>query len=406
MGEHHISINKIRLLTICLFAALIISGVVTTMGLIIPGAADHFDVEVTSMASQFTWFTGGVFLGYILSFVLFDHFSIRSALIVSYLVCLGSLMAIHVTSSFVMLGFWFSVFGVAISIAVCGSNTLITQLWTDRARQTVLVAQDAMFNGGGVIFSAIATWFVTRSFPFSSTYLVVAGLVVFVVILSVFSNFQKDLSIDFEEVKKVETEWNAGIILIGISLLLFMLAKISIFIWAPQYVEQHFSVDGSVSGQFMSNIFTAALIGALAGTWLVSRINVKYILYAFIVVSAVSVKLFTQTDDVDVILMLAFVYGISVSATFNAYVAFALTFVNVPTHRNIAYMLLMSALGSSGAPLLSSQAVEVGGNIGDALTFCFVILLIVIATLIASEFLTKQLRTGERDGDSETKRPA
>ena len=63
MGEDHISINKIRLLTICLFAALIISGIVTTMGLIIPGAADHFDVEVTSMASQFTWFTGGVFLG-------------------------------------------------------------------------------------------------------------------------------------------------------------------------------------------------------------------------------------------------------------------------------------------------------------------------------------------------------
>ncbi len=377
------------------------------MGLITPSAAEHFGVEVTAMASQFTWFTGGVFGGYILSFVLFDHFSIKSALIVSYLVCLTSLVTIHMTGSFVMLGFWFAVFGVAISIAVCGSSTLITRLWAGRARQTVLVAQDAIFNGGGVIFATIATWFVTNSFPFSSTYLVVAGLVVFVVILTLVSNFQKDLSIDFQEdSQNIETEWNMGIILIGISLLLFMLAKISIFIWAPQYVEQHFSVGSIVSGQFMSNIFTAALIGSLAGTWLVSRMNVKYILYTLIVVSAVSVKLFTQTDDVDVILLLAFVYGISVSATFNAYVAFALTFVAVPTHRNIAYMLLMSALGSSGAPLFSSQAVEMDSNIGDALTFCFVTLLVVIATLVACEILAKQVKIGEPGGDSKTKRPA
>ncbi|MCZ6503463.1 MAG: hypothetical protein O6945_13220, partial [Gammaproteobacteria bacterium] len=135
-------------------------------------------------------------------------------------------------------------------------------------------------------------------------------------------------------------------------------------------------------------------------------VNVKYILYTLIVVSAVSVLLFTRTDNVDMILLLAFVYGISVSATFNAYVAFALTFVAVPTHRNIAYMLLMSALGSSGAPLFSSQVVEMGGNIGDALTFCFVTLLIVIATLVVSEILSKQVKIGEPGGDSKTKRPA
>jgi MFS transporter, TsgA protein len=371
------------------------------MGLIIPGAAEQFGVEVTSMASQFTWFTGGVFLGYILSFVLFDYFSIKRILIAGYLVCIASLIAVHLTESFVMLGFWLTLFGVAISIAGCGSSTMITRLWTGRARQTVLVAQDAMFNGGGVIFSAVTTWFVTRSFPFSGTYLVVAGLITFVVVLVAWSDFEEDVSVDFGEARDIETEWNSGIILTGISLLLFMLAKISIFIWAPQYVEQHFSVNGSVSGKFMSNIFTAALIGSLAGTWLVSRVNVKYILYTFVGVSAVSVLLFTQTEDIEVILLLALVYGISVSATFNAYVAYALTFVSVPTHRNIAYMLLMSALGSSAAPLFSSQAVKLGGNIGDALTFCFVTLLIVILTLVASEMLASKIK-GSPDGDSET----
>jgi len=216
---------------------------------------------------------------------------------------------------------------------------------------------------------------------------------VFVLILSFISNFEKDLTYAIDEDGDIETEWNIGIIVIGISLLLFMLAKISIFIWAPQFVEQKFGIGGAVSGQFMSNIFTAALIGSLAGTWLVSRINVKYLLYAFVIVSTGSVWLLTQTTDIDTVLLLAFVYGISVSATFNAYMAFALTFVAVPTHRNIAYMLLMSGLGSSGAPLFSSQAVEIGGNIEAALTFCFVTLLFVAATLVIGELLNKSPKT-------------
>ena len=160
--------NKIKLLVICLLATLIISGVVTTMGLITPIAADHFHVDVTSMAAQFTWFTGGVFAGFLLSFFVFDHFAIRSVLIVSYIACLASLVTIHFASSYELLALWLTAFGVAISVASCGSGTLITQLWSGRARQTVLVAQDAMFNGGGVIFSIITTWFVANQFPFSS----------------------------------------------------------------------------------------------------------------------------------------------------------------------------------------------------------------------------------------------
>ncbi len=359
------------------------------MGLITPIAAGHFHVDVTSMATQFTWFTGGVFAGFLLSFFVFDHFAIRSVLIVSYIACLASLVTIHIASSYELLALWLTAFGVAISVASCGSGTLITQLWSGRARQTVLVAQDAMFNGGGVIFSIITTWFVANQFPFSSTYMVVAGIIVFVLVLSLVSNFKKDLSHHSEEEGQTRTEWNAGIILTGISLLLFMLAKISMFIWAPQYVEQRFNVGSAFSGQFMSNIFTAALIGSLAGTWLVSRVKVKYLLYVFVLVSAVSVWLLTQATNIDSMLLLAFVYGISISATFNAYVAFALTFVSTPTHRNIAYMLLMSALGSSGAPYFSSLIVKTTGNTEDALIFSFVTLLIVIGTLLICEVLNR-----------------
>ncbi len=390
MDHAAININKLQLLVLCLLATFIISGIVTTMGLITPSAAEHFAVDVTSMAAQFTWLTGGVFGGFLLSFVVFDYFSIRQVLIATYVMCITSLLMIHAATNYQLLALWMAVFGVAISLASCGSGTLITQLWSGKARQTVLVAQDAMFNGGGVIFSLTATWFITNSYPFSSIYVVVAAIITFALILSLVSNFERDLASSPEEEGQGKTEWNVGIILTGISLMFFMLAKISMFIWAPQFVEQKFNVGADASGQFMSNIFSAALIGSLAGTWLVSRINVKYLLYTFVITSALSIWLLTTASNIDTVYLVAFIYGLSISATFNAYVAFSLSFVAIPTHRNIAYMLLMSALGSSGAPYFSSLVVETTGDIQNALLFCLGVLMMVITSLGVCEILDRK----------------
>ena len=163
------------------------------MGLIIPSAATHFDVEVTTMASQFTWFTGAVFVGYILSFVVFDKFSIKQVLITAYVTCIAAILLIHFTQDFTMLAVWFAVFGIAISLVACGSSTLITQIWEGKARQTVLVAQDALFNGGGVIFSMTATWFAAGMFQFSSTYLVVAGIIICTLGMIFTANFDREI---------------------------------------------------------------------------------------------------------------------------------------------------------------------------------------------------------------------
>jgi fucose permease len=165
-----------------------------------------------------------------------------------------------------------------------------------------------------------------------------------------------------------------------------MTAKISIFIWAPQYVEAKFGVGAEESGRFMGNIFTAALVGSLVGTWLVSRIKVKILLYALVLIAGAATIAFTRMATLESMMIIALFFGVSISATFNAYMAFALTLVKIPTHRNIAYMLLMSGLGSAIAPLVSSQAVARGGEIQYALYICAALFLMVILTLFASEF--------------------
>ena len=279
--------NQYRLLFVPLLATLILGGFVTTVGLITGPAALKYGVAITDIASQFTWFTGGVFLGGILAFFIFDYFLIKPVILCSYVVSVCLIIWLHFSTQYFLLPFLLTVIGALMAIVTCGGVTVITQQWVAKQRQMIMVSQDAMFNGGGIVFSGAATWFVLNEFEWTSVYLIVAVLIGIVVLLTATSSFEPVLESE-EEVDVVGT-WNAGIILVGISLLLFMMAKISIFVWAPQFLQQAFGAGPEVGGQFMTNVFTAAFIGSLLGTWAASKVDVKYLLYCFVVLSMFSV---------------------------------------------------------------------------------------------------------------------
>lgn len=379
------SVNQYRLMLIPLFATLIMAGFVTTVGLLTEPASERYGVTITDIAAQFTWFTGGVFIGGILAFFVFDYFAIKPVILWSYLVSIALIAWLHITSNYALLPVLLTSIGILLAIVICGGVTVITQQWVGKKRQMVMVGQDAMFNGGGIVFSGAATWFVVNQFEWTSIYLLVAALIGIVILLSAFSSFEPVVEQE-EEVDSVGA-WNAGILLVGFSLLLFMMAKIAILVWAPQYIQQSFGVGPEVGGQFMANVFTAAFIGSLLGTWAASRIDVKYLLYGFVVISMLSVFALTMTSSTTMVLLLAYGYGVSVSATYNSYVAFGLSFVESPSHKNVVYLQLMSGFGSTLAPFVSSMIVDLTGQIGSAMQFCFITLLIVAISLFVCHLL-------------------
>lgn len=381
------TVNQYRLMFVPLLATLIMAGFVTTVGLLTEPAAARYGISLTDIASQFTWFTGGVFVGGILAFFVFDYVNIKLVTVWSYLASIVLIAVLHISTSYLLLSPLLFLIGALLAIVICGGVTVITQQWVARRRQSIMVAQDAMFNGGGIVFSGLATWFVVNQFEWTAVYLVVAVLCGIVVLLASVSSFEPVVEIDNETEEDTVGSWNLGILLVGFSLLLFMMAKIAIFVWAPQFIQQNFGVGPEVGGQFMANVFTAAFIGSLLGTWAATKVEVKYLLYGFVVVSMISVFLLNQITSVSVVLLLAYGYGLSVSATYNSYVAFGLSFVDQPSHKNVVYLQLMSGLGSTLAPFVSAMIVEINGTIGSALQFCFVTLLVVAITLFACHLL-------------------
>jgi TsgA-like MFS transporter len=165
-----------------------------------------------------------------------------------------------------------------------------------------------------------------------------------------------------------------------------MLAKISIFIWAPQYAAEAFGATMEESGSLLTNIFTGAFIGSLAGTYIVSKIPIEYFLIVMLTIGTTGLYLMLSATDLTMLMLTAYIVGASVGATFNGYMAFGLSFVVAPTHRHVAYILLAGGLGSSFAPLVSSRIVELGGDIQIVLFACLGIQITVLASVI---FLAK-----------------
>ena len=372
-----------------LLATLIMAGFVTTIGLVTEPAAEHFGVSISDIASQFSWLTAGVFVGGILAFFIFDHLPIKLVTIGSYLAAIVLIILLNRLKAYAFLPILLGLIGNFFAIVVCGGVTIITQQWRGHRSQMIMVAQDAMFNGGGIAFAALTTWFVVNSYGWSAVYLVVTLFLGFVVILAAVTSFEPAYEAEENESDEVE-QWNLGIILVGVSLLLFMTAKIAIFVWAPQFVQQTFESGPELAGEFMGNVFLAAFLGSLAGTWLASKISVRFLLYGFVLVSLLSVYAISSAQSTSSILFLGYCYGLSVSATYNSYVAFGLAFVSNPSHKNVVYLQLMSGLGSTVAPVVSSLVVHEAGSTRSALQLCFVLLLTVVLTLVISEALYRR----------------
>jgi fucose permease len=243
-----------------------------------------------------------------------------------------------------------------------------------------LVAQDAAFNGGGIFFTAITVYLLGKNVSWQIGYVPAAVFALIAIALAIFTRLRIRKQTD-DDVGET-TDWNAGIILVGILVMLFMTAKLTFIVWAPQYLEQEFGASPRQAGILISNVFQAAFLGSLIGTYIVSKVPIHYFLAAMILTGVVATFVMLTTEDLHVVIATGYLFGLSVSATFNSYMALGLSFVASPNHRHVAYMLLAGAVGSAVGPFISGQAVLVTETTRTPIILAFTLMALVFVCVI------------------------
>ena len=373
------------------------SGFLDPIGLISESVSQSLGIPITEAVARFGYFTVGVFFGYLVSFFVFDFIRLRLVVIFGYGLLMLAVGGLFLFENDAAMKFFLFVIGMLASVQVCGASTLVSSLWRDKPRQTMLIGQDAAFNGGGILFTSLTTWFIASGFHWGATYTLVAIITLIIALVASVTDFKSKSSVYNDLTGR--TEWNPRILAVGGSVMLFMLSKISIFIWAPLYVEQAFDAGIVQAGRILTNIFIGAFFGSLLGTYIVSRIRIEYFLITMLIVGATSLGSMLSSPDLQLVLTLGYFLGASIGATFNGYTSFGLSFVVNPTHKNVAYLLIAGGIGSALAPWFSSEIVKYGGEIKYVLGVCLLIqclvLLSVICLILNSWYLEKRLARNE-----------
>ena len=363
-----------------MLAAFVIAGFLAPYGILVGPIADAFVMEIGVIGSLFSFFTGGIFVGYIVAFYLFAQVKVKTIIVVGYGVVAVAVTAIFLAPGIVTLSTALAVIGFCCSLIVCGSVTLISQTWHGKQRQSALVAQDAAFNGGGIFFTAITAHLIGKNLSWQVGYAPPALFALMTIALTIFTRLR--ITGQTEQKSNETTEWNAGIILVGVAVMLFMAAKLTVIVWAPQYLEQEFGASPRQASDVMTNVFQAAFLGSLVGTYVVSKVRIHHFLAMMISIGVIATLVMLITEDLQVVTAMGYLFGLSVSATFNSYMAFALGFVSSPNHKNVAYMLLAGAVGSGLGPLISSQSVLITDTTRTPIIFAFSLMALVLAAVL------------------------
>jgi predicted MFS family arabinose efflux permease len=374
------SSNNVPLFAVCMLTAFVIAGFLAPYGLLVGPIADAFVTEVGVVGSLFSFFTGAIFVGYIVAYYLFNQVKVGTVIVVGYGLVAIAVTAIFLVPGIITLSAALAVIGFCCSLIVCGSVTLISQTWHGKQRQSALVAQDAAFNGGGIFFTAITAHLIGNNFSWQVGYAPPAIFALMTIGLAVFTRLS--IIAHSEQRSKEKTEWNAGIILVGVVVMIFMAAKLTIIVWAPQYLEQEFGATPHQASDVMSNVFQAAFLGSLVGTYVVSKVRINYFLAMMISIGVIATLVMLITEDLQVVTAMGYLFGLSISATFNSYMAFALGFVSSPNHKNVAYMLLAGAVGSGLGPLISSQSVLLTNTTRTPIIIAFGLLALALAAVL------------------------
>lgn len=387
------SFNKIRLFVVCMLTAFIIAGFLAPYGLLVGPIANAFDIEVGAAGSLFSFFTSGIFFGYIAAFYVFTRIGIKAIIVGGYAVVILAVIAVFLVPRIVTLSLALALIGFFCSLAVCGSVTLISQNWDGKKRQSALVAQDAAFNGGGMFFTAITGYLLGQGLSWQAGYAPAATFALISIAIALFTRLA--INQPAEDQTGEKTEWNAGIILVGVLVMLFMAAKLTVIVWAPQYLEQEFGASPRQAGAVMSNVFRAAFLGSLVGTYVVSKVQIHHFLTAMIFTGVIATFVMLASDDLQIATAMGYLFGLSVSATFNSYMAFALGFVDSPNHRHVAYMLLVGAVGSGLGPLISGQSVIVTETTRTPIIMAFGLMALVLigVMVFGTQRMSKRLKS-------------
>jgi len=350
--------NKISLTLLSFLANFIMAGFATRFWVLVVPIGEKFSANVNEVASIFSLLNGGALAGTVAAFFLIEKIGVKRITLMSYLTIALSAAALHFASSLSIVMIAMTLIGLCGGVGLCIAGTIVVSVWKEKIQSTMLVVQDATFNVAGVVFPLITTYALSNALSWSYSYLAVGIVALGTAIMALMTNFdlcenQGDKESGKNRVEK--SEWNFSIISAGLGLFLGMLALYTFLTWAPMFVKEKFDIPFEEAGNIITQYWSAALVGALISTAIVSRVKIQNFLMGMMALALIITSVIVTTDKLEWMSYLTYGYGFVCAALYNSFIAYGVSFVKQASSKNVSFILISGSAGAMFSPAISSM---------------------------------------------------
>lgn len=364
-------VKKLNLAKITLtsfLAYFIMSAIITPLGVVSQPLAEYFSVSITAATAIFSSLTSGIFIGSVIAIFIFDYLRIKTVVSGAGGLILGSLVSIYLLDSFFALSVCLFFAGLGCGVALSTAAVVISTVYDERLRPSMLLLTDSFYSGAGSISTFIAVYLIAQNWHWWSIYLLAIAALIVLLVLAVFSEYPLDENRSLETIEQADgfRQWPAAVYFCGFSLLVYLLGLVTIYSWVPNYAQSILGLEQSAAGNLVASLFSGMFFGQLVMFVLVLRLPVRLLITLCLVFAIfMTVSLWLGKENmfgIDIpIASGMFVLGLVGGGILKVLISYGTTLSNKPTPKMVSYLLFNTALGTAIAPALSSWVVESSG---------------------------------------------
>ena len=379
--------NRVALTLASFLAYFALSGMLAPIGILVQPSAAALGVSAGEMVRTLGFFSTGTLAGSLAAVVLLPSVKLRTLTLSVYgVACCVLLCLLLMPTDLRAIAAMLCVLGACLGIGLAQAALVISRIYSETYRPSMLVATDGSFSLAGFVTASATVFLFTQGAPWASIYGLILAVVLVIFVAAFWLEFPENVrSEDPEDAGLSVRAWPRTIWFLAAALFCYTFGQSSFLIWLPSFAQTSIGLSEAESGHLVGQYWLGMFIGQILTVVIVVRLGaVKMSFIGALGCFMAAALLFTYPVSLVSPSMLALIWGVCNFGLLKCLISQATLAFNETPAGLIPSLLLAASLGTACSPLASSWMVEalgVAAGMMTGLVSLAAVLLLVVAAI-------------------------
>jgi len=379
--------NRVALTLASFLAYFALSGMLAPIGILVQPSAAALGVSAGEMVRTLGFFSTGTLAGSLAAVVLLPSVKLRTLTLSVYgVACCVLLCLLLMPTDLRAIAAMLCVLGACLGIGLAQAALVISRIYSETYRPSMLVATDGSFSLAGFVTASATVFLFTQGAPWASIYGLILAVVLVIFVAAFWLEFPENVrSEDSEDAGLSVRAWPRTIWFLAAALFCYTFGQSSFLIWLPSFAQTSIGLSAAEGGHLVGQYWLGMFIGQILTVVIVVRLGaVKMSFIGALGCFMAAALLFTYPVSLVSPSMLALIWGVCNFGLLKCLISQATLAFNETPAGLIPSLLLAASLGTACSPLASSWMVEalgVAAGMMTGLVSLAAVLLLVVAAI-------------------------